>query len=47
MITSSPHNPAPVRIKFFDFSHCCEEASVSGILIVNIVDNMISTRTSN
>lgn len=47
IITSNPQILAPVKTKFLDFSHFCEEAKVTGIPIINITDNMIKVSTSS
>nr|YP_009546487.1 photosystem II protein Z [Gelidium kathyanniae]AYO27835.1 photosystem II protein Z [Gelidium kathyanniae] len=47
IITRPAQIPAPVYIKFFDFSHCSGEASVTGMPITNKVENTTKINTSN
>ena len=47
VITKTDQIPAPVYIKFLDFSHSPGDAKVTGIKITAIIDVIINAKTNS
>lgn len=46
-MTKRDQIPAPVYIRFFDFSHSPGDAKVTGIKTTKAIDSIISVKTNN